>query len=66
MSAKGYNFLGVVIYVLPVVSVASLRFTIVYHLFGHLGYWVLSLVLLWYCTDAALLKHDVQDVFSQS
>ena len=44
--AKGHNLFGVVVYVLPVVIVASLLFTIVYHLFGHLGYVLLSLALL--------------------
>lgn len=64
--AKGHNLFGVVVYVLPIVIVASLLFTIVYHLFGHLGYLLFSLALLWYCSDAAILKHDVPDVFSQS
>lgn len=64
--AKGHNLFGVVVFVLPLVIVASLIFTIVYHLFGHLGYLVLSLALLWYCSDVAILKHDMPDVFAQS
>ena|SRR3990167_632388 len=42
--------------VLPPVIIGSFIFTIIYHLFGHLGYSVLSLVLLWYCVDIMFLK----------
>ncbi|OGT47690.1 MAG: hypothetical protein A3E82_00910 [Gammaproteobacteria bacterium RIFCSPHIGHO2_12_FULL_38_11] len=42
--------------VLPIVIVVSLIFTLVYHVFGHVGYSILSLLLLWYCVDIAILK----------
>lgn len=37
--------------VLPVVITVSLIFTLTYHAFGRLGYFILSLMLLWYCID---------------
>lgn len=56
MLAQGHPLFSVLLLVLPVVIVASLIFTLVYHLLGHIGYLVLSLVLLWYCTDVVILK----------
>jgi len=56
--AQGHALFGVLLLVLPVVIAASLVFTIVYHLLGHVGYLVLSLLLLWYCIDAVILKQS--------
>lgn len=53
---EGHGLFGLVILVLPILIVASILFTVVYHLLGHLGYSVLSLVLLWYCLDIAGIK----------
>lgn len=64
--AEGHNIFGVIVLALPIVIVSSLLFTIVYHLFGYLGYLLLSLALLWYCTDVTFLKQDADDVFAQS
>ena len=68
--AQGHALFGVLLLVLPVVIAASLIFTIVYHLLGHVGYLVLSLVLLWYCIDATILKQSpaasTSDLFVQS
>lgn len=53
---EGHGLFGVVILVLPILIVVSILFTIVYHVVGHVGYSVLSLVLLWYCMDVTELK----------
>src|SRR3989338_8591138 len=53
---KGHGFFTVLFLVLPAVIMVSLIFTIVYHVLGHIGYLILSLLLLWYCTDVAMLK----------
>ncbi len=53
---EGHGLFGVVILVLPILIVVSILFTIVYHVVGHWGYSLLSLVLLWYCIDVTELK----------
>src|SRR5437762_249413 len=53
---KGHALFTVVLLLLPVVIVASLIFTLMYHLFGYVGYLVLSFALLWYCIDVVSLK----------
>lgn len=53
---KGHGLFAVLLLVLPPVIVVSLIFTIAYHLFGHVGYLVLSLLLLWYCLNVTILK----------
>ncbi len=54
--ASGHGFFTVLLLVLPIVIVMSLLFTIVYHTLGHVGYLILSLLLLWYCVDVTILK----------
>ncbi|MCX7120464.1 MAG: regulatory signaling modulator protein AmpE [Gammaproteobacteria bacterium] len=44
--------------VLPPVILLSLVFTFFYHVFGRAGYGVLSLLLLWCCTDIMFLKQS--------
>ena len=53
---KGHGLFTVLVMVLPVIIAASLVFTIIYHTLGHVGYSVLSLLLLWYYTDIVFLK----------
>src|SRR3990167_35495 len=53
---QGHAIFGLLLLVLPIVIVVSLIFTLVYHLLGHVGYLILSLLLLWYCTDIAVLR----------
>lgn len=68
----GHYLFNMAILILPIVIGVSLIFTIVYHVFGHVGYVLLSLALLWYCVDAAVLKqgssdlpqHSYQKIFS--
>lgn len=53
---QGHGIFAVLILVLPIVIVVSLVFTLVYHVLGHVGYLILSLLLLWYCMDVVMLK----------
>ena len=53
---KGHALFTALLLVLPVVIIASFLFSLVYHLFGHVGYCVLSLALLWYCVDLTPFK----------
>lgn len=56
-TTKGHGLLGLAILVVPMLLVGSIVFSIVFHLFGFLGYFLVSLALFWYCTDARdLLK----------
>ena len=56
-TTKGHGLLGLAILVVPVMLFSSIVFSIVFHLFGFVGYALVSLVLFWYCTDARdLLK----------
>lgn len=57
---QGHGLFAVLVLVLPVVIVGSLLFTVVYHLLGHAGYLVLSLLLLWYCVDVLVLKPSAE------
>lgn len=69
---QGHGMFAVLLLVLPIVIVASLVFTIVYHALGHIGYLVLSLLLLWYCMDVVMLKQtstkslSIADLFLKS
>jgi len=49
--AIGHGLFSVILLVVPIILVASIVFTLVYHIFGHVGYLMLSLALLWYCVD---------------
>src|SRR3990167_392841 len=53
---QGHGLFAVLILLLPIVIVVSLIFTLVYHVLGHVGYLILSLLLLWYCIDVVILK----------
>lgn len=53
---QGHGIFAVLVLVLPIVIVVSLIFTLVYHTLGHVGYLVLSLLLLWYCIDVGILR----------
>ncbi len=53
---KGHGLFTVAILVLPIVIAVSLVFTIVYHTLGHIGYLILSLLLLWYYVNITSLK----------
>lgn len=67
---EGHGLFGVLILVLPMLIVASIVFTVVYHLLGHMGYSILSLALLWYCVDVSEIKNaistDLSLVFSSA
>ncbi len=52
---QGHGMFAVFTLVLPLWIAASLLFTIAYHWLDHLGYALLSLALLWYCTDSRVL-----------
>lgn len=43
---------------LPPIIAVSFIFSLVYHLFGHIGYSILGLLLLWYCIDILFLKQS--------
>lgn len=49
---EGHGLLGFGILVVPMLFIASIIFSIMFHVFGSFGYWVVSLVLFWYCIDA--------------
>ena len=49
---KGHGLLGITVLVVPVLFAVAIVFSIVFHVFGGFGYWVVSLVLFWYCIDA--------------
>src|SRR3990167_6832869 len=53
---RGHDFFTLLILILPIVVVACLLFTIVYHTTGQIGYRILSLALLWYCMDVVYLR----------
>ncbi|MDP1574712.1 MAG: hypothetical protein Q8L78_07270 [Coxiellaceae bacterium] len=53
---QGHGVFTVLILVLPILIVMSLFFTLVYHLFGHFGYLIFSLLLFWYCVDITELR----------
>ena len=42
--------------VVPILFITSIFFSIIFHIFGSFGYWVMSLVFFWYCIDARDLK----------
>jgi len=42
----------------PILIIMSLIFSLVYHLFGHFGYLIFSLLLFWYCIDLTAFKED--------
>lgn len=62
---QGHAVFGVLLLVLPIVIAACLIFTLVYHLLGHIGYVILSLLLLWYCTDVVALKKSATPLSPQ-
>lgn len=54
---RGHGLLGVAILIVPMLLLGSVVLSMVFHLFGFLGYTLVSLALFWYCTDARdLLK----------
>lgn len=69
---QGNGLFLVATLVLPIVIIVSLVFTIVYHGLGHVGYLIVSLLLLWYCIDITLLRpasikaKSTSDLFLQS
>ncbi len=60
--SKGHGLLGLAILVVPLLLVVSIIFSIVFHIFGIVGYAALSLILLWYYMDARdLVKDPLED-----
>lgn len=53
---QGHGAFTLLILVLPIVIGMSLLFTVIYHLFGHFGYLICSLLLFWYCIDITELR----------
>jgi membrane protein required for beta-lactamase induction len=49
---QGHALFGLSMLAVPLLMLVSLFFSLIYHVFGELGYWVVSAVLLWYCLDA--------------
>lgn len=74
---KGHGLLGLAILVIPILFGGSIILTILYHMFGPIGYYVVSLGLLWYCIDAndpvrqstasgvALLESNYQNLYAR-
>lgn len=61
MLSKGHGLFGVFILIAPVVIIASLLFSLAYHLLGYPGYLILSLALVWYCLDLSKLTSNDAD-----
>ena len=58
--ATGHGWAAILFLAAPIVLVASIIFTLVYHGLGHLGYLVLSLILLWYCLDVRTWRKSTE------
>ncbi len=61
---KGHGLLGLAILIVPIILIVAIVFALIFHLFGIIGYFVLSLVFLWYCIDARDLHKHPYDVQS--
>lgn len=55
----GHGLVGVLLLALPIIIIASIIFTMVYHGLGHFGYFIVSLILLWYCLDALSWRQSI-------
>lgn len=70
--AEGHPLLGLAILVVPIVFVASVFFPLIQSLLGTVGYFIMELLLAWYCLDARDLHKEpysdmgVANIFSQS
>lgn len=53
---QGHSVFTLLLVILPILIAVSLFFTVVYHLFGHFGYLICSLLLFWYCIDITELR----------
>lgn len=53
----GHGLAGLLLLVLPLVLGVSIIFSLVYHLLGTFGYFVLSAALFWYCLDVGDLRN---------
>ena len=49
---RGHGLFGLGLLVVPILLVVSILFSILFHMFGLLGYSIVSLFLFWYCVDA--------------
>lgn len=54
------GFGGVALIIVPGLLVASIVYALVFHVLGVIGYYLLNLILLWYCLDAKQLSHSNQ------
>lgn len=61
---KGHGLFALLIVVLPILIIASLIFTLVYHVFGHFGYLIFCLALFWYCIDITELHAGEKSTMS--
>lgn len=61
---QGHAVFTLLFTVLPILIGMSLIFTLVYHLLGHFGYLILSLMLFWYCIDITELRVTSRRAFS--
>ena len=50
------GFAGILLIILPLVALFSVLSVLVYHWFGELVYYLLNLVVIWYCLDGRLLQ----------
>lgn len=48
---QGHPLMGIFILLMPIVIIVSLFFTMVYHAFGMLAYYMLNFILVWLCMD---------------
>lgn len=56
--AHGHAMVSLLILIIPLLLGISIIFALIYHLFGSIGYFVGSALLLWYCLDARELKNN--------
>lgn len=54
---QGHGLFGLSMLLVPLLLVISLFFSIIYHVFGTFGYWVINSILLWYCLDVRDIKN---------
>lgn len=64
---ESHGLLGNAILILPIFIIASIFIALIYHLLGLVGYFVLSVLVFWYCIDAKdLSKEEYQETNGDS
>jgi len=54
--AESHGLIGFALLILPIVFLTAVIFGIIYAAFGFLAYWLLNLLLFWYCVDGRNLR----------